>query len=104
MLTIVGQDLLKFSIIDNFLDFRPFLYEHVNTMKTQKSQKISISISLPQDLRDLGRQAAFDDNRPLSSLIAVLLEEHLLREGYIDHALSSRYRKPAKTARHACQL
>lgn len=56
-------------------------------MKTKKSPRISISVSLPEPVRDAARQAAFDDNRPLSGLINLLLEDYLAREGYLrDHS------------------
>jgi len=53
-------------------------------MKAQKSPKISVSVSLPANVTDLARQAAFDDNRPLSGLVCCLLEDYLVREGYLE--------------------
>ncbi|MBN2068371.1 MAG: hypothetical protein JW739_01930 [Opitutales bacterium] len=51
-------------------------------MKTTQ-KRISLSISLPLELRDAARQAAFDDNRSLSGLIAALLLDYVQREQYL---------------------
>lgn len=75
-------------------------------MKHNEQRTTNVSISLPQPLRDAARQAAFDDNRSFSSLVAWLLKEHLQREGYLeerrpvfrlrtDRLLSERMRPPA---------
>lgn len=53
------------------------------TMKTPKNRTVNVSISLPPHLRDAARQAAFDDNRSMSSLVAWLLQHHLSAEGYL---------------------
>jgi hypothetical protein len=53
-------------------------------MKTKKSPSVSVSVSLPSHVRDVARQAAFDDNRPLSGLITRLLEIHLIEQGYLE--------------------
>ena len=34
--------------------------------------------------QEVARQAAFDDNRSVSSLVACALQNHLRREGYLD--------------------
>lgn len=52
------------------------------SMKTTQ-KRISLSISLPLELRDAARQAAFDDNRSLSGLIAALLLDYVQREQYL---------------------
>ena len=52
-------------------------------MQKSKHSLVNLSVSLPQDLRDAARQAAFDDNRSLSSLIASALKGQLLAEGYL---------------------
>ena len=54
------------------------------TMKKQNTHHVNLSVSLPQDLRDAARQAAFDDNRSVSSLIATVLKNHLSNEGYLE--------------------
>jgi post-segregation antitoxin (ccd killing protein) len=56
------------------------------TMKTKKSSTVNLSVSLPPHLREVARQAAFDDNRSVSSLVACALQNHLRREGYLDAA------------------
>lgn len=60
----------------------------------------TLSVSLPRELHEPARQAAFDDNRSLSSLITALLTQHLRREGYLpDHPTtaetSPRTRQPS---------
>lgn len=47
-------------------------------------QTVNTSISLPRDICHHARQAAFDDNRSLSSLISRLLRDHLMASGYLD--------------------
>lgn len=54
----------------------------MKTVPKHSNPRISVSVSLPTDTRDLARQAAFDDNRPLSGLIHKLVEDYLEREGY----------------------
>ncbi len=56
----------------------------MSTMKKQSRHHVNLSVSLPQDLRDAARQAAFDDNRSVSSLIATVLKGHLSDEGYLE--------------------
>jgi len=46
-------------------------------------RKVTISISLPEMLRDGAKQAAFDDNRSVSSLISGLLQAYLEKEEYL---------------------
>jgi hypothetical protein len=55
-------------------------------MKTKKLSTVNLSVSLPPHLREVARQAAFDDNRSVSSLVACALQNHLRREGYLDDA------------------
>ncbi len=43
----------------------------------------NLSVSLPADLLQLLRQAAYDDNRSVSSLVTALVRNHLDREGYL---------------------
>lgn len=54
------------------------------SVKDLKLRTTNVSISLPPALRDAARQAAFDDNRSLSSLVARLLSQHLQKEGYLE--------------------
>lgn len=66
-------------------------------MKDPKLRTINVSISLPPALREAARQAAFDDNRSFSSLVARLLNQYLQKEGYLEE------RAPAfrlRTERH----
>ena len=53
-------------------------------MKTKKTSTVNLSVSLHPHLREVARQAAFDDNRSVSSLVACALQNHLRREGYLD--------------------
>ena len=46
-------------------------------MKATQHRAVNLSISLPRQLRDEARAAAFAQSRSLSSLIAQLLKEHL---------------------------
>ncbi len=62
-------------------------------MKKRRTPKVNVSVSLPPHVRDSARQAAFDDNRPLSSLITVLLEDFLEAEGYLD---TTRQNRPSR--------
>lgn len=64
------------------------------TMKTKKSSTVNLSVSLPPHLREMARQAAFDDNRSVSSLVACALQNHLRREGYLDATAA---KKPSPT-------
>lgn len=41
-----------------------------------------MSVSLPIEMQQQLRQAAFDDNRSASSLVAALVDAYLTREGY----------------------
>lgn len=61
------------------------------TMKKPKHTLVNLSVSIPQDLRDVARQAAFDDNRSVSSLVTCALQRYLGAEGYLKSA-------PAKPA------
>lgn len=58
-------------------------------MKDESTRSINVSISLPPSLRDAARQAAFDDNRSFSSLVAWLLSQHLQKEGYLEERRAS---------------
>jgi hypothetical protein len=42
----------------------------------------SVSVSLPATMQEQLRQAAFDDNRSVSSLVTALVDAYLTREGY----------------------
>lgn len=53
-------------------------------MKNTNLRTTNVSISLPPSLRDAARQAAFDDNRSFSSLVARLLSQYLQKEGYLE--------------------
>lgn len=52
-------------------------------MKRRGRNATNLSVSLPGELLELLRQAAFDDNRTVSSLVAALVRGHLDREGYL---------------------
>lgn len=52
-------------------------------MKSSINPTVNVSISLPQTLRDAARQAAVEDQRTMSSLVASLLKDHLCAEGYL---------------------
>mgnify|MGYP003830976549 CR=1 FL=1 len=52
-------------------------------MKNYTRRSTNLSISLPSEMQEVLRQAAFDDNRTVSSLIAALVDSYLIREGYI---------------------
>ena len=52
------------------------------TMKRHLRHSTSISVSLPIEMQEQLRQAAFDDNRSASSLVAALVDAYLTREGY----------------------
>ncbi|MBK1859482.1 hypothetical protein [Cerasicoccus arenae] len=52
-----------------------------------KKRTVNVSISLPKSLRDAARNAAVDDQRSVSSLVASLLKDHLCAEGYISATL-----------------
>ncbi len=54
-----------------------------------RRQTVNISISLPRGIREQARQAAFDDNRSLSSLVSSLLRAYLCAEGYIEGGKSA---------------
>ena len=41
-----------------------------------------MSVSLPAQMQEQLRQAAYDDNRSVSSLVAALVDAYLVREGY----------------------
>ncbi len=56
-------------------------------MKKQ-SRHVTLSISLPQDLREQARQAAFDDNVSLSSFVAQILRSYLASEAYLNNESS----------------
>lgn len=49
-----------------------------------KKQQVTVSMSMPKRMRALARQAAYDDNRSLSSLFNVLVKKYLEQEGYLD--------------------
>ncbi|MBC2594220.1 hypothetical protein H5P28_08085 [Ruficoccus amylovorans] len=53
-------------------------------MKVKTISTVNVSVSLPPHLREIARQAAFDDNRSVSSLVACALKKHLRSEGYLD--------------------
>ncbi len=53
-------------------------------MKMKNTTTVNVSVSLPPQLREVARQAAFDDNRSVSSLVACALKKHLHSEGYLD--------------------
>jgi hypothetical protein len=52
------------------------------TMKRQVRHSTNMSVSLPAQMQQQLRQAAFDDNRSVSSLVAALVDAYLTREGY----------------------
>ncbi len=52
-------------------------------MKRSGRNATNLSVSLPGELLELLRQAAFDDNRSVSSLVTSLVQSHLDREGYL---------------------
>jgi|GEM_PF-2747593 len=56
--------------------------EYMNTMKRRASRASNVSISIPLDMREVLQQAAYDDNRSVSSLISALVNSYLVREGY----------------------
>lgn len=49
-------------------------------MKARKPQHVNVCLSLPKELRDRAREAAYADNRSLSSYVASLLQRQLSRE------------------------
>jgi hypothetical protein len=52
------------------------------TMERQSRHSTNMSVSLPVQMQEQLRQAAFDDNRSVSSLVAALVDAYLTREGY----------------------
>ncbi|QYY34939.1 hypothetical protein [Ruficoccus sp. ZRK36] len=58
-------------------------------MKTKKTTTVNLSVSLSPQLREVARQAAFDDNRSVSSLVVCALQDHLRREGYLESTAST---------------
>ncbi|WP_309382706.1 hypothetical protein [Cerasicoccus frondis] len=56
-------------------------------MRTLNTTTVNLSISIAPNLRDAARQAASEDQRSLSSLIASLLKDHLCAEGYLSPTL-----------------
>lgn len=44
---------------------------------------MNMSVSLPANMHDKLRQAACDDNRSVSSLVAAIVDAYLVREGYV---------------------
>jgi len=46
-------------------------------METKKYKNVNVSLSLPVELREQAREAAYADNRSLSSYIAMLIREDL---------------------------
>ena len=46
-------------------------------MKSKSICSVSVSVSLPRELRDRGCRLAFEENRSFSGLIQHLLIEHL---------------------------
>lgn len=69
--------------------------DDVDTMKNNAKQLVSLSVSMPQSLRDAARKAAVEDQRSVSSLIASLLKDHLCAEGYISPNLAPTERRKA---------
>jgi hypothetical protein len=51
-------------------------------MKRLLRHSTNISVSLPIEMQEQLRQAAHDDNRSASSLVAALVDAYLTREGY----------------------
>lgn len=51
-------------------------------MKRQIRHSINMSVSLPVQMQEQLRQAALDDNRSVSSLVAAIVDSYLIREGY----------------------
>ncbi|WP_309395948.1 hypothetical protein [Cerasicoccus maritimus] len=68
-------------------------------MKTLNNTTVNLSISITPILRDAARQAASEDQRSLSSLIASLLKEHLCAEGYLTATLERKDRSFRRTSR-----
>ena len=59
-------------------------------MKRKGRNARNLSVSLPGDLLEGLRQAAFDDNRSVSSLVTSLVQGHLEREGYLRNPFTGR--------------
>lgn len=51
-------------------------------MKRHTRNLRNVSVSLPAEMQEQLRQAAFDDNRSVSSLVTALVDAYLTREGY----------------------
>ncbi|WP_269542929.1 hypothetical protein [Cerasicoccus fimbriatus] len=56
-------------------------------MKALNKSTVNVSITLPPSLHLAARQAASEDQRSLSGLIASLLKDHLCAEGYVSPTL-----------------
>lgn len=54
----------------------------MQTESPPPSARVTVSISLPTETRDLARWVARDEHRTLSNLVFQLLETHFIREGY----------------------
>ncbi len=52
-------------------------------MKFRTRKSSNLSVSLPEDMQELLRRAAADDNRSVSSLVTALVGAYLIREGYM---------------------
>jgi hypothetical protein len=53
------------------------------TMKRILHSSTNMSVSLPAVMQEKLRQAAQDDHRSVSSLVAALVDAYLTREGYL---------------------
>ena len=53
------------------------------TMKRKYRNVKSLSVSLPEQMLNALHQAAFDDNRSVSSLVAAVVNCYLRQEGYM---------------------
>jgi len=53
------------------------------TMKTMIRRSTNMSVSLPANMQEKLRQAASDDHRSVSSLVAAIVDAYLVREGYV---------------------
>jgi hypothetical protein len=51
-------------------------------MKRHTRNLTSLSVSLPVEMQEQLRLAAYDDNRSVSSLVTALVDAYLTREGY----------------------
>lgn len=52
-------------------------------MKRHTRNLTSVSVSLPAEMQEQLRLAAYDDNRSVSSLVTALVDAYLIREGYL---------------------